>query len=66
MGTNFDFFGKESYTNNQDISIESQNNRKDFIALMDAYNFENYPKEWWHFTLKNEPFPKQYFNFPIK
>ena len=22
--------------------------------------------EWWHFTLKNEPFPDTYFTFPVK
>ena len=26
--------------------------------------FRPYPNEWWHFTLRNEPFPKIYFNFP--
>ena len=28
----------------------------DFIAL---------PEEWWYFTLKNEPYPNTYFNFPV-
>jgi hypothetical protein len=22
--------------------------------------------EWWHFTLKDEPFPDTYFTFPVK
>jgi len=21
--------------------------------------------EWWHYTLKGEPYPEQYFDFPI-
>jgi D-alanyl-D-alanine dipeptidase len=23
-------------------------------------------EEWWHFTLRNEPFPDTYFTFPVK
>lgn len=66
MGTDFDFFGEESHTENKNISIEAQKNRKYFIELMSKHGFENYPKEWWHFTLKNEPFPEEYFNFPVE
>ena len=66
MGTDFDFFGENTYTNNENISQEAQNNRKYFVNLMDKYGFENYHKEWWHFTLRNEPFPDTYFNFPIE
>ncbi len=65
MGTDFDFFDKKTYTNNQNISQEAQKNRKYFVNLMDKYGFENYHKEWWHFTLRNEPFPNTYFNFPV-
>jgi D-alanyl-D-alanine dipeptidase len=28
--------------------------------------FVHYPQEWWHFTLKNEPYPDTYFDFPIQ
>ena len=66
MGTDFDFFGENTYTNNKNISQEAQNNRKYFVNLMDKYGFENYHKEWWHFTLRNEPFPDTYFNFPVE
>ncbi|TIY07898.1 MAG: D-alanyl-D-alanine dipeptidase, partial [Mesorhizobium sp.] len=27
--------------------------------------FRNYAREWWHFTLENEPFPTQRFDFPL-
>jgi D-alanyl-D-alanine dipeptidase len=27
--------------------------------------FMPYENEWWHFTLKKEPFPNTYFKFPI-
>ncbi|CAA6808330.1 MAG: Unknown protein, partial [uncultured Sulfurovum sp.] len=30
------------------------------------YGFKDYDQEWWHFTLKNEPYKKTYFNFDVK
>ena len=30
------------------------------------HSFKPIDEEWWHFTLKNEPFPKTYFTFPVK
>jgi len=34
--------------------------------IMKDNGFEEYHKEWWHYTLKNEPFPDTYFDFEIK
>ncbi len=28
--------------------------------------FVKYDKEWWHYTLKDEPFPETYFDFPVE
>lgn len=66
MGTIFDFFDKKSHTHCADISEKAKKNRQFLIALMEEQGFENYHKEWWHFTLKNEPFPETYFNFPVE
>ncbi|WP_245299515.1 M15 family metallopeptidase [Mesorhizobium sp. WSM3873] len=30
---------------------------------MRAAGFRNYGREWWHFTLADEPFPKQRLDF---
>lgn len=30
------------------------------------HGFRAIESEWWHFTLKNEPFPDTYFTFPVK
>ncbi|HQL03492.1 MAG TPA: M15 family metallopeptidase, partial [Synergistales bacterium] len=35
-------------------------------TLMDKHGFENYEKEWWHFSLRKEPYPKTYFDFPVR
>ena len=34
-------------------------------AMM-RHGFKPISSEWWHFTLKNEPFPNTYFTFPVK
>jgi D-alanyl-D-alanine dipeptidase len=65
MGTRFDFMDERSHTLNPSIQGEARLNRQKLCALMEAHGFQNYPKEWWHFNLKNEPFPDQYFDFPI-
>jgi D-alanyl-D-alanine dipeptidase len=28
--------------------------------------FARYVKEWWHFTLRHEPFRHSYFDFPVR
>ena len=66
MGSEFDFFGKASWTNYQDITDEQKANRKLLLEVMTKYGFVNFYKEWWHYTLKNEPFPNTYFDFPVK
>ena len=66
MGSPYDFFGEESSVNYQNISVQQKRNRFMLQNIMLKYGFRNYPKEWWHFTLRNEPFPETYFDFPIK
>lgn len=65
MGTEFDFFGEEAHTHNPTISADAKKNRQLLLSIMEKAGFENYTKEWWHFTLKNEPFPNQYFDFDV-
>jgi D-alanyl-D-alanine dipeptidase len=65
MGSVYDFFGEQSWVDYSDISKEQKTNRQLLQNLMIKYNFRNYSKEWWHFTLRGEPFPTTYFDFPI-
>ena len=30
------------------------------------HGFKPLSSEWWHFTLKDEPYPTTYFNIPVK
>lgn len=66
MGSAYDFFGKESWVDYKGISNEQQANRQLLQEVMLRYGFRNYPKEWWHFTLRNEPFKTTYFDFVIE
>ncbi|ULC58945.1 M15 family metallopeptidase [Flaviramulus sp. BrNp1-15] len=66
MGSPYDFFGEESWVSYKNITEEQKANRQLLQKIMSTYGFRNYPKEWWHFTLRGEPFPNTFFDFPIK
>lgn len=66
MGSPYDFFGQESWVNYDAITKKQKKNRQLLQAVMLKQGFRNYPKEWWHFTLRNEAYPNTYFNFLIE
>jgi D-alanyl-D-alanine dipeptidase len=66
MGSSYDFFGIESHPKYQNISNQQKKNRMLLRKVMLANGFKPYQNEWWHFTLKKEPFPNTYFEFSIK
>jgi D-alanyl-D-alanine dipeptidase len=66
MGTPFDFFGPQSWPADRSISAEARTNRGLLAGAMRQHGFRPYAKEWWHFTLRHEPFPDTYFDFPVR
>lgn len=66
MGTGFDCFHELSHTANPNISRRQKNNRLLLKTLMEKHGFKNYDMEWWHYTLKNEPYPETYFDFVVE
>ena len=78
MGGTFDWFGREShpdcggnpttqqYRENDTITAAQFANRMILRSAMLRHGFKPYDCEWWHFTLKNEPYPNTYFTFPVK
>jgi D-alanyl-D-alanine dipeptidase len=66
MGTPFDFFSPKSWTMDLSITAEQQFNRRMLFEAMNRRGFRGYDKEWWHFTLANEPFPRTYFDFVVR
>ncbi len=65
MGSPYDFFGVQSHPFYKNITKKQKENRMLLRNVMLKNGFKPYDNEWWHFTLKNEPFPNTYFNFPI-
>lgn len=66
MGSPYDFFGKISWPTDSTVSPLQYNNRRFLQTIMEENGFVQLPQEWWHFTLKNEAFPNQYFDFDLK
>lgn len=65
MGSSYDFFGTQSHYSYKNISKKQKENRMLLRKIMLANNFKPYENEWWHFTLRNEPFRNTYFNFLV-
>lgn len=66
MGSSFDFFGHESWINYEGLTKVQKQNRQLLQSVMLKHGFRGYAREWWHFTLRNEPFPNTYFDFEIR
>ncbi len=66
MGTPFDFFSPKSWPADRSVSAEARANRVLLAEAMRRGGFRPYDKEWWHFTLRHEPFPDTYFDFPVQ
>ena len=65
MGGVFDWFGELSHPDYENITAEQKANRLILREAMLKHGFAPLDSEWWHFTLKNEPYPDTYFDFPI-
>lgn len=65
MGSPFDLFDPLSHPDCRDVTDEQYDNRMLLQNLMVRAGFEPIDCEWWHFTLKDEPFPETYFDFPV-
>ena len=66
MGSPYDLFDEKSHTDYPHITKNQHALRLLLKRRMEKHGFKSYEKEWWHFTLINEPFPDTYFNFPIE
>ncbi|MCL8384390.1 M15 family metallopeptidase [Xanthobacter aminoxidans] len=66
MGTPFDLFSPRSWPDSPTATAAQRANRRLLAGLMAQNGFKPFDKEWWHFTLKDEPFPDTYFDFPIE
>jgi D-alanyl-D-alanine dipeptidase len=65
MGTGFDCMDDRSHALSDKIPLIAQQNRMLLRHIMEKYGFVPYDAEWWHFTLKAEPFPNTSFDFTV-
>ena len=65
MGGPFDFFGELSHPGYRGVTQEQYENRMILQRAMIRGGFEPIDCEWWHFTLRDEPYPDTYFDFPV-
>jgi D-alanyl-D-alanine dipeptidase len=66
MGSHFDLLDRGSWHEDSLFSGEILERRIYLQKIMLESGFDDYRKEWWHYVLKNEPFPDEYFNFDVK
>ena len=65
MGSPFDMFSEVSHPDYKGITEEQYENRMQLRNVMIRNGFEPIDCEWWHFTLRDEPYPDTYFEFPV-
>ncbi len=66
MGSPFDWLGEESHPDYAGVTPEQHKNRMILRDAMLRHGFRGISTEWWHFVLKNEPYPDTYFTFVIE
>ena len=65
MGGDHDLMDPISHHGARGITQVEATNRQHLCSVMEACGFEAYDCEWWHYTLRHEPYPNTYFDFPI-
>ncbi|MDO4975580.1 MAG: M15 family metallopeptidase [Alphaproteobacteria bacterium] len=66
MGGTFDLFSEISHPDYKKLTRTQKKNRKILHDAMIKAGFKGIDSEWWHFTLKNEPYPDTYFDFDVE
>lgn len=65
MGGDFDLMDPVSHHGAPEVAEPAASNRERLRSIMDMAGFAAFECEWWHYTLRNEPFTDTYFDFPI-
>jgi zinc D-Ala-D-Ala dipeptidase len=65
MGGDFDLMDEISHHGATGITRAEAQNRQHLCEIMEVCGFTPYQFEWWHYTLRDEPYPDTYFDFPI-
>ncbi|MDH6605157.1 D-alanyl-D-alanine dipeptidase [Streptomyces sp. SAI-208] len=65
MGGGHDLMDPRSHHGATGIDQVETRNREHLRSVMEDCGFSSYECEWWHYTLRREPYPDTYFDFPI-
>lgn len=65
MGGDFDLMDERSHHTAKGISSNEAQNRQILQSIMESNGFVAFSYEWWHYSLKDEPYPNRYFDFPV-
>jgi D-alanyl-D-alanine dipeptidase len=65
MGGGHDLMDVRSHHGASGVAGIEAGNRQRLCSIMEASGFARYEREWWHYTLRDEPYPDTYFDFPI-
>ena len=65
MGTGYDCFDTKSHPFSPKVTAHQRENRMKLRRAMLAAGFKGLETEWWHFTLRDEPYPERFFDFPV-
>ncbi len=65
MGGGHDLMDPISHHGASGITSIEATNRQYLCFIMEDNGFARYDREWWHYTLRNEPYPTTYFDVPI-
>lgn len=66
MGGDHDLMDAVSHHGAAGIRRDQRMHRQDLRHVMEVSGFRAYEREWWHYTLENEPYPDTYFDFAIE
>ena len=66
LGTRWDYFDQRSAPASPEISPQQRARRMLLQITMMKHGFEPLDTEWWHFKLRDEPYPDTYFDFIIE
>jgi D-alanyl-D-alanine dipeptidase len=66
MGGGHDLMDPISHHGARGIAPTEVRNREYLCSIMEDCGFNSYDCEWWHYSLRDEPYPNTYFDFPIR
>jgi zinc D-Ala-D-Ala dipeptidase len=65
MGGDHDLMDPISHHRARGTTAVEGKNRECLRSVVEDSGFSSYDCEWWHYTLRDEPYPNTYFDFPI-